>query len=100
MSCVFVGKETEAFNISGYTMGVAAKSLGKTVLTFKSWVKKGLIPPPIFLTEERRWPAYHRHEIEIICEVLAKHEKEYSYLVEDTPMVAEIKTRITKWRES
>jgi len=55
----FVDEET-------YRIGEVAKRLGKTILTIKTWEKKGLIPKA--KRDSRGWRAYTEDDIERIIE--------------------------------
>ena len=67
-------------SLNVYTVPQSAKALGKTTVTFKRWIKDELLPPPVLEDTVYGHKHYSRGELEIIAEIIAKHEKEFAYL--------------------
>lgn len=62
-----------------YTIPEAARALGKAELTFKGWIRSGMIPEPVLVDTVRNYRHYSAGELLVIARVLADHEKEFSY---------------------
>lgn len=60
-------------------MPEAARALGKSELTFKRWVADEMIPAPILTDTVRGYRHYAEAELHSIANVLAQHEREFSY---------------------
>lgn len=63
-----------------YSVPEAAQALGRTELTFKSWISKGVVPPPILRETTRGYPQYSVGEIRAIADEVARHERSFVYL--------------------
>lgn len=61
-------------------MREAAEALGRTILTFKKWVREGTIPPPIYEDTSYGYLHYSEGELQTIARVLARHFETYDYL--------------------
>lgn len=64
-----------------YTLSSMALALGKTRMTLRTWVKTGVIPPPVLRDENNdRFKYYSFGEVKIMNRVLNQHFKEFDYL--------------------
>lgn len=63
-----------------YSVPEAAAALGRTELTFKSWIAKAVIPPPILRETTRGYPQYSVGELQAIAAEVAAHERDFVYL--------------------
>lgn len=62
-----------------YSVPRAAEALGKTVVTFKRWIKDEMVPPPIIEDTVRGHMHYTKGELKVISRIMAQHEKDFSY---------------------
>lgn len=65
-----------------YSVPAAASSLSKDALTFKRWIKAGMIPGPIFRDTRRKFGHYTEEEVKAIAAELNTHFHEYQYFRE------------------
>lgn len=63
-----------------YTVPLAAAALGKTVVTFKRWIKDGLLPPPVLKDTTYGYMHYSEGELKLVAKIIRQHEKEFDYL--------------------
>lgn len=66
--------------IEVYTIPEMAKSLDRSVLTVKKWIKEKMIPPPVIRDTSHGYSRYSRGEVDVIVKCLLEHEKGYDYL--------------------
>lgn len=71
----------EEHRVSCYSVPEAAKALGRTPLTLKSWIASEMVPPPILADTTYGYMQYSKAELQSIAKVLHKHEKVFSYLL-------------------
>lgn len=75
-----VGSPSTVYKLEVYTVIGAAKALGKTTLTFKKWIRKGIVPAPLLRCTIFRYKHYTIEEVQSIANILRIHEKEYDYI--------------------
>lgn len=71
--------EEEPYTVRCYTVPEAAKALGKDTLTFKRWIKEGMIPEPVLTDTSRGYAQYSVGELNVVADVLVQHATEYRY---------------------
>jgi hypothetical protein len=76
------GEDSEPQMIESFTIPEAAAALGRTELTFRRWLNKGLIPDPVLFDTTRRYRLYSRGELQTVAKILAEHERSYTYYSE------------------
>lgn len=76
-----------------------ANVLGKTPKTFRSWVTKGVMPPPIYESIDRvDFRYYTVEEVLTIARVLERNSDSMRFLKEGTPVVVELFQEISSIR--
>lgn len=68
------------YTLEVYTVPKAAAALGKTVVTFKRWLKDELLPPPVAVDPVYGYKHYTNGELKLVAEILADHFEEFEYL--------------------
>lgn len=76
---VFVEEMDEPVFVEAFTVPEAAKALGRSELTFKRWIREGLVPPPVLRDTRRGYAHYSEGELSVLARELAKHEQQMSY---------------------
>lgn len=78
---VFVDGDTEEpVVVESYTLRETAAALDKSLLTIRSWMNNGIIPPCVLADTTCGYRHYSRGELEILAELVAEHECNYAYL--------------------
>ena len=78
----------------------AAEALGRSLPNFRRWVNNEMIPEPVLRETTRRLFCYSGGELQLIAQVLARHEQEFSYFCEKhTQVVEEIAQAIHGYRD-
>lgn len=65
--------------VNTYTLPEAAAALGRSALTFKKWIKDGMVPPPRLADATRNHRLYSEGELLLIAQALAVHERSFAY---------------------
>ena len=66
--------------VESYSAPLAAMALGRTEMTFKKWVRRGIIPPAIWRDTVRGFLRYTVGELQAMATVIADHEERFVYL--------------------
>lgn len=84
-----------------YTIPSTAVALGKDPLTFKRWIKVGMVPPAYYEDVVHHYGHFLRPEVEILAEELDRHHGEYQYFREDhVETIRRIQNRIERYRRT
>lgn len=74
------GRKIDPFVTEAFTMSEAGTALGKTLLTMRTWLGNGILPPCVLKDTSFGYNQLSKEELEIIAVVVADHEREYAYL--------------------
>jgi hypothetical protein len=66
--------------IECYTLRETGEALGRVLLTVRSWIASGILPEPIIKEASTGYKQYSRKELDVIAEVIARHESHSQYI--------------------
>lgn len=91
-------EETEV--LESYTVKEAAEALGRTYLTVRSWIEKGILPEPFTKEVSRGFKNFTRFELDVVAEILADHETHSQYVsTANVELITDIQNCIRAVRE-
>lgn len=91
--------EGNLYVVLAFTRTEAAQALGRTLLTLRGWIKKGLIPDPYLIDTTYGYEHYSVGELEAIRPILDEHFRVYSQLqTNHEQAVADIHAAMVKYR--
>lgn len=67
--------------VESYSYPLASEALGRTEMTFKKWVRRGIVPPAIWRDSVRGFLQYTVGELTVIANALAQHEAQNAYVL-------------------
>lgn len=73
-----------------FTIPEAARALGRPEVTFRRWIAADKIPAPYLNEAGRELAVYSIGELQVIQQVLQRHEADYQYMTEQSGAVSEM----------
>ena len=90
----------ELMVLEGYTLRETGEALDKALLTIRSWIENGVIPPPFCEEAASGYQQYTRFELDVLAEILAEHETHSQYVsTTNTELIEEFWSCIEMVRE-
>jgi len=90
----------EYIKVNGFSIVMAAKALGKSVIQIRSWISKGYIPEPVLQVKNYGYFVYDSREMQIIRKHLYRYTKKgVSYLTKNSlDFIGDLNTEIWNYR--